>query len=453
MIFSEIVISPPSRTARRDLPLQQKEAKPKQRNGGKRKQSSHLACFLPSPLSGSGARTPFRFLISFAGSPGGMPESSYARLGVFAKGVAHGLSLAGWRPPRIAAAVKKTDGATPTDQAVRDALAAVQAAPPWDDKPAPKHPGGAPKSTTPALDRALKRFVSKNRGRVKVTVAVIKKKIKAARQVSDSTVSRRLVDAGLAWMRRRKQTLLTEAHRVARVAFAKWVLEQRAEALRMWGYTDGTVFYLARSEPEKTSSGRMALGPFVWRMADGSDALYQDCVGPSSYAKAQGRPVRVWGMLANGTFSYGILPEGERMNVGNYTKVIGKSFGPWLQDAFWKDAKVKLVQDHERCLWSPTSLAAIANVGEVQVEVLENYPKSSQDLNAVETVWREIRARLAETEPTRMETRKDFLRRLGNAVRWCNKHRARYFLKLCQDQKERARDVLQGVPPGARTGH
>ena len=84
----------------------------------------------------------------------------------------------------------------------------------------------------------------------------------------------------------------------------RWeVLEQRAEALRMWGYTDGTVFYLARSEPEKTSSGRMALGPFVWRMADGSDALYQDCVGPSSYAKAQGRPVRVWGMLANGTFS------------------------------------------------------------------------------------------------------------------------------------------------------
>ena len=63
-----------------------------------------------------------------------------------------------------------------------------------------------------------------------------------------------------------------------------------------------------------------------------------------------------------------------------------------------KDAKVKIVQDHERCLWSPTSLAAIANVGEVQVEVLENYPKSSQDLNAVETVWREIRARLAETE-------------------------------------------------------
>ena len=38
MFFSEIVISPPSRTARRDLPLQQKEAKPKQRNRGKRKE-------------------------------------------------------------------------------------------------------------------------------------------------------------------------------------------------------------------------------------------------------------------------------------------------------------------------------------------------------------------------------------------------------------------------------
>jgi hypothetical protein len=38
VIFSEIGISPPSRTARRDLPLQQKEAKPKQRNRGKRKE-------------------------------------------------------------------------------------------------------------------------------------------------------------------------------------------------------------------------------------------------------------------------------------------------------------------------------------------------------------------------------------------------------------------------------
>ena len=87
-----------------------------------------------------------------------------------------------------------------------------------------------------------------------------------------------------------------------------------------FAYADGATFHLARSEPEKTSSGRMALGGFVWRMADGSDALCEDCLGPSSYAEAQGLPVRVWGMLANGVLTVSVLPASERMAVENYVK-------------------------------------------------------------------------------------------------------------------------------------
>ena len=68
-------------------------------------------------------------------------------------------------------------------------------------------------------------------------------------------------------------------HRDARVCLANWVLGRQIDWLRQWAYTDGTTFYIARSEPEKTSSGRMALGAFVWRMADGSDGLYEDCIG------------------------------------------------------------------------------------------------------------------------------------------------------------------------------
>ena len=37
-------------------------------------------------------------------------------------------------------------------------------------------------------------------------------------------------------------------------------------------------------------------GDIVWRMTDGTDALFQDTIGPSSYGKAQGKPVKVWGM-------------------------------------------------------------------------------------------------------------------------------------------------------------
>ncbi len=41
---------------------------------------------------------------------------------------------------------------------------------------------------------------------------------------------------------------------------------------------------------------------------------YEDCVGPSSYWKAQGLPVRVWGLLANGVLHITVLPEGNCMN-------------------------------------------------------------------------------------------------------------------------------------------
>ena len=44
-------------------------------------------------------------------------------------------------------------------------------------------------------------------------------------------------------------------------------------------------------------------------MADGSDGLYEDCVGPSSYYKAQGIPVRIWGLLANGQLFVAVRPK------------------------------------------------------------------------------------------------------------------------------------------------
>ena len=44
-------------------------------------------------------------------------------------------------------------------------------------------------------------------------------------------------------------------------------------------------------------------------MADGSDGLYEGCVGPSSYYKAQGTPVRIWGLPANGQLFVTVLPK------------------------------------------------------------------------------------------------------------------------------------------------
>ncbi len=54
-------------------------------------------------------------------------------------------------------------------------------------------------------------------------------------------------------------------------------LDSRTSAtLGRWAYSDGTVFYLARTAGEQESKVRAALGRSVWRQADGKDALFED---------------------------------------------------------------------------------------------------------------------------------------------------------------------------------
>ena len=145
------------------------------------------------------------------------------------------------------------------------------------------------------MDRALTKLVLKHRGRAIVTVAFLQTMLPEWRGVSDATVERRLFDAGLAWLRRRRKSLIPAKHKVTRLRWARWVKTRPDGELKRWAYTDGTSFYLARTDDEATSKYRAALGPFVWRQADGSDALYENCVGPSAHGKAQGLPVLIWG--------------------------------------------------------------------------------------------------------------------------------------------------------------
>ena len=316
-------------------------------------------------------------------------------------------------------------------------------------------PGGAttvgrPRTTADALDKDIVKVVFKHRGRAMVTPKFIKKVLPAARRVSLRTLRRRLGDAGLAWLRRRKKTLVPKEHQQARVRWAKWVLQQRQPSLARWAYTDGTVFYLARTETERLSKRRAALGPCVWRHADGRDALYEECVGPSAYWKAQGQPVRIWGLLAAGKLAIYVIPAGEVMNRWWYAWVIRMFFRRWLGKAFGRDLpRVSLLQDHEKCLWSAQPREAMDDAG---LDLLEKYPKCSADLNPIETAWREVRARLADTEPETMEGRDAFIQRLRCAVAWANVHRAPLFRNLCASAQDRARAVLSAKPPGARTG-
>ena len=375
----------------------------------------------------------------------GKKKLGAGRLSRFMKGIIFGMFLAGLPYSEIA------DETDPPKSTVGNTVATCEArgGMEWDGDY--RNPNIARRGfqMALALQEQIRKLVFKLRGSVKVTAAVVMKKLPKVRTYHIRTIQRVISAAGLAWLARRRKTWIPEKHKKARLAWWRWIHKQTPAFLKKFAYTDGTVFYIARTETEHGDKKRLALGRYVWRMAEGSDALFEECIGPSVYAKAQGKPVRVWGLLANGMLFVHVFPEGTVMNRWEYEWLLNHRFPPWLRKAFGpKRSTVHLVQDHEKALWCDEPLAAMdAN----DIHLLRNYPKCSQDLNPAETAWRELRARLDETMPTKMETRGEFIARLRNAVSWLNSNRADYFMKICNSQVEWADDVK--AMKGGRAKH
>ena len=198
----------------------------------------------------------------------------------------------------ISPQVWKTDGAHPSQQGVRKAvMERKKKGPRWDGE-AGTHKECSKKQSTPptqssvqfeaaaksgrpttadaSLVKKIVRLVFRSRGSVRVTVAFLKKKVVAARRLGTRTLQRKLCDAGLAWLRRRRKTFVSKEYKAPRTAFARWVLARQSRTLQRWAYSDGTAFYLARTEPEKGHKKRGALGVHMWRMANGSDGMYEE---------------------------------------------------------------------------------------------------------------------------------------------------------------------------------
>ena len=79
-----------------------------------------------------------------------------------------------------------------------------------------KHGGGRPNITSDALDKKILRAVFNHRGRAKVTIQFLQKKITEARAVSRSTLQRRFANDGLAWLRRRRKSYVASVYKPAR---------------------------------------------------------------------------------------------------------------------------------------------------------------------------------------------------------------------------------------------
>jgi hypothetical protein len=143
--------------------------------------------------------------------------------------------------------------------------------------------------------------------------------------------------------------------------------------------------------------------------------------------------VKIWGVLAKGELHIMFLPKKQNMNRWWYAWVIQRYFAQWLQGC---DI---IIQDFEKCLRCDEPMAEFKKLG---VELQSDFPKCSQDLNAIENAWKILRERLDETLPAQAESREDFISRVRNAVRWINANRREDLLYLSSNQKERAADVL-----------
>ena len=136
------------------------------------------------------------------------------------------------------------------------------------------------------------------------------------------------------------------------------------------------------------------------------------------------------------------------MSGGLHFWLVEHMFAGWRRKCFGDDKLVHLIQDLERCLWLDFDIRALAASG---CRVVQQFPKSSPDLNAIEGWWHRLRQRLEDTAPRTMESRPDLLVWLRRTAHWMNDHCRADALHLATNQKERANQVVGPELGGANT--
>ena len=102
------------------------------------------------------------------------------------------------------------------------------------------------------------------------------------------------------------------------------------------------------------------------------------------------------------------------MNGDRYNWLVESKFAKWRKACFPDDKPVKLVQDHEKCLWMERNLAALKAA---RCPMIKRYPKHSPDLNAIENWWKVLAERMRAAEPAALESRAQFVARLRRNVK------------------------------------
>ena len=389
-----------------------------------------------------------------------LKQPSFARLSASGKGRIVGMREKGTGRAEIMQRVQKQDGKSPSFKTVDFILQRFDDDPDWDgveDRTA----GGRPRGLTAKQEKKSQKILLRDVGKHVVSATHVKRNFKEIRRVSDKTLQRTFHRLGYDYLYRRGKAAIGDKYKPARLKYCDWLLKQEQSFLNTFAYVDGTTFFRPRTEEENRDKQRACLGPRGWRLADGSDSLEDKHVAASSYAKSQGKPVKIWGLFFNGRLEYWTLPEerdakgkkkSANMTGARYNKFVKTFFAKWRRKCyptFPKKSKVPLIKDFEKFLrWDHKkdfdNMKAERDAG---FSTVAQHPKLSPDFNAIEGWWSVLQQRLYLTAPVALEPRSDFLKRLRRTVAWLNKHARQHGKKLCTNQKERARAVkkLQGA--------
>ena len=387
-------------------------------------------------------------------------KRSYARLAALAKGRIVGLREQGVPREEIRDRVRKKDGKPPSVRAVDAVVSRFEQNPDWDGE---EHheAGGRPRHLRPKQEQKIKKILLEDVGKHVVCASYVKRRLPELRKFSNKTITRTFDRLGYGYRYRRSKAAIGQKYKPARLKYCDWLLKQPQGYLNKFAYIDGTTFWLPRTEEENRDKNRACLGKRVWRLKDGSDSLEDGNVGPSSYAKSQGRSVKIWGLLFNGRLEYWLLPEKEEKRQGSesmtgarYNHMVKTHLAKWRRQCypnFPKGEKVPLVKDFERFLrWGKDQKDGYDNLKaerEAGFETVKQHPKCSPDLNAIEGWWDVLQDRLLVTAPVELESRADFVKRLRRTAAWLNANARAHALKLCTNQKKRATQIkkLQGA--------
>ena len=370
-----------------------------------------------------------------------MPQPSFARFTPFARGKIVGKAEEGVPSARIRMSVLKKDGTLGSQRAIQHVVAKDKADPEWEG--VDSSAGGRPRELCEAEVQALKQLIHKEVGVARVTIPYCRKRLPCLRRVSAETVRRTLHRLGLAWRLRRNKAAVSKKYRPARMKYCRWVERQPRRHLLRWAYVDGTSFYLARTPEEHDDKQRASLGKHVWRMQTGQDSLEDKNVGASSYAKAQGLPIKIWGFFCDGRLEYHVLPKAvtgkgkvttQHMNGRRYRHMVRTKFAAWRRKCLPR-GRVFIAKDYERFLRHPATVEAESAAG---CDPIDMFPKCSPDFNAIEGWWRKLKLYLEDREPAERESRARFLLRLRRAVDALNTRFRSEGRALCRNQRERA---------------